>query len=182
MPAESRMMDAVISSLQPVGWGEPANPNTRPSHDRSAIVSPCVRRRGERWSGWIHPFVLPGSAIMDVVNSADCQQSKKCVRARATRRLLEQRRQERPLGEPQRERARQRQPGRRFPLCPELDRQRVSKHPGMDLPLPMDQALFPVVGAAGRLPKLEGSRGVGSGGAAAPSRQLPGKPLSGNGQ
>jgi hypothetical protein len=46
----------------------------------------------------------------------------------------------------------------------------------MDLPLPMDQALFPVAVAL-RLPsKLEGSRGVGSEGAAAPSRQLPGSP------
>ncbi|KFB75012.1 RNA-directed DNA polymerase [Candidatus Accumulibacter cognatus] len=106
------------------------------------------------------------------VNSAACLQGKKCCRARAARRLLEQRRQERPLSEPQR----QRQPERRFPLCPELDRRRVWQHPGMDLPLPMDQALFPVAVAPWPRSKLEGSRGAGSEGAAALTRQLPGSP------
>ena len=110
------------------------------------------------------------------VNSAACLQGKKCCRARAARRFLEQQRQERPLSEPQRQRARQRQPEQRFPLCPELDRRRVWQHPGMDLPLPMDQALFPVAVAWWPPSKLEGSRGAGSEGAAALTRQLPGSP------
>lgn len=96
--------------------------------------------------------------------------------ARAVRRLLEPPRQERPRREPQRQRARPRQPEQRLPLCPELDRRRVCEHPGMDLPLPMDQALFPVAVARWSPSKLEGSRGAGSEGAAALTRQLPGSP------
>ncbi len=73
---------------------------------------------------------------------------------RRARRPLDQQRQERALGLPQRQAARQPQPQPGFPACPELDECRVDARP-------MDQALSPV--RRGFCPdgKPQGARSVG---------------------